>query len=156
MSMLQIKKFIENEEAMLRFGAELAEIAPKAFVIYFYGELGAGKTTLVRGFLRALGYQGAVKSPTYTLVESYYLQGRQIYHFDLYRLAYSEELDFIGMRDYLHESICLVEWADRGKDYLPNPDIHCYIEIQNSARVVVFKPETDRGQDVLERLNNKR
>jgi tRNA threonylcarbamoyladenosine biosynthesis protein TsaE len=133
--MLSHQIFIKDEAGMLALGAKLANLLPKEFNLYLSGELGAGKTTLVRGFLRALQYQGAVKSPTYTLVESYKLQARQVYHFDFYRLISPEELEFMGIRDYFsHEAIRLVEWPERAGNLLPPPDWHVTLATESLGR----------------------
>ena len=106
-------------EAMEEIGRQLGQSCPQGSRLYLQGDLGAGKTTLVRGFLRAKGYQGKVKSPTYTLVEPYELQGVNIFHFDLYRLNSAEELEGIGFRDYFDgESISLVEWPEKAESLL--------------------------------------
>ena len=105
---------VEGEEAMVALGEHLGRELAAPMVVFLRGELGAGKTTLARGVLRAKGYSGAVKSPTYTLVEPYELQGVTLYHFDLYRLGDPEELEYVGIRDYLDgDSIVLVEWPER-------------------------------------------
>lgn len=118
-----MQKYLNSSEETEQFGAELFKSLPSKCLIFLYGDLGAGKTTIVRGFLRAAGYSGAVKSPTYTLVEEYTIGGRKIFHFDLYRLVDPEELEWIGIRDYFdQESICFIEWPDKGKGFLPEPD----------------------------------
>ena len=127
---------INNEAEMEALGARLAAQYPSG-IVYLQGELGAGKTTLVRGWLRALGHQGKVKSPTYTLIEPYDLSGRRIYHFDLYRLTDPHELENIGARDYFHpDALCLVEWPERGGSLLPSPDLRITIEHQGKQRRV--------------------
>jgi tRNA threonylcarbamoyladenosine biosynthesis protein TsaE len=117
------KLFISNEEAMLNLGAAFSKKISKGQVIFLKGHLGAGKTTFVRGFLQGLGYEGRVKSPTYTLIEPYFLEAFSIYHFDLYRLNDPEELEFMGFRDYYHQnSICLIEWPEQAEKLLAKPD----------------------------------
>ncbi|MCK9636502.1 MAG: tRNA (adenosine(37)-N6)-threonylcarbamoyltransferase complex ATPase subunit type 1 TsaE [Methylobacter tundripaludum] len=118
-----MKTYLKDAEATEQFGAKLWAELPTKCVIFLHGDLGAGKTTLVRGFLRAAGYTGAVKSPTYTLVEEYTIAGRKIFHFDLYRVADPEELEWIGIRDYFDQDcVCFIEWPDMGKGFLPEPD----------------------------------
>ncbi|HJW81501.1 MAG TPA: tRNA (adenosine(37)-N6)-threonylcarbamoyltransferase complex ATPase subunit type 1 TsaE [Acidiferrobacterales bacterium] len=136
-----------------RLGAALAPRLRAGLVLFLHGELGAGKTTLVRGILRGLGYTGAVKSPTYTLVEPYQMGDLAIYHFDLYRLNDPEELEFLGIRDYLEGSgVCLVEWAERGASVLPAPDVDIAIERQEEGRVVRFTTRTENGATLLHGL----
>lgn len=124
--------FLPNSAATELAGATLMRIIQPRQLIFLQGNLGAGKTTLVRGFLQALGHQGAVKSPTYTLVEPYQiLDSRiaQVYHFDLYRLGDPEELEYLGFRDYLDsEAVCLVEWAEKGAGFLPAADVQVDLE----------------------------
>ena len=128
---------LPNEESMLVLGEAIAMAFPKNGVILLKGELGTGKTTLVKRALRSLGHKGAVKSPTYTLVEPYHLQGRDIYHFDLYRLGDPEELEFMGMRDYFHQhALCLIEWPERAIGYLPPEDMVIYLSYCEQGRNV--------------------
>ena len=149
-----IECYITDEEAMLAFGQKLAEALMPGTVIYMHGQLGAGKTTLVRGILQAMGYQGRVKSPTYTLVEPYEVGGQWIYHFDLYRLAEPEELEYIGIRDYDNErAICLIEWPEKGHGLLPAVDINCYIGVQLPGRQVKLLSESKQGGAILSNIS---
>ncbi len=126
-----------NEQETELFGAELWRILPEKCLIFLNGDLGAGKTTLTRGVLRAAGHVGAVKSPTYTLVEEYDVAGRKVFHFDLYRVNDPEELEWIGIRDYLEQHcLCFIEWSELGKGFLPEPDIELSIKTEGEGRVV--------------------
>ena len=134
-----MQKSLNSAEETEAFGAELFKIMPSKSLIFLQGDLGAGKTTLVRGFLRAAGYNGAVKSPTYTLVEEYTVGSRKIFHFDLYRVVDPEELEWIGIRDYFdQDSICFIEWPDKGKGFLPEPDRVITLKIQELGRSVTL------------------
>ena len=130
-----MNKYLVSTEATEQFGAALWTILPETGVIFLQGELGAGKTTLVRGFLRGAGFMGAVKSPTFTLVEEYNLGERKIFHFDLYRLSDPEELEWIGIRDYFSKNcLCFIEWAERGIGFLPTPDAVISLAVQGLGR----------------------
>ncbi len=140
---------------MRNFGAQMASVCPTRFIIYLIGELGAGKSTFARGFLHALGHEGSVRSPTYTLVEPYSLPDRQVYHLDLYRLVDPEELEFLGLRDWLEQdAILLVEWPDKGEGVLPQADLIIEIEYEGSARQLNLKPMSDIGREFIEKLED--
>ncbi len=142
-----------SQEAQEQIGACLAAAVAGECVIYLYGELGAGKTTLVRGFLRALGHQGAVKSPTYTLMEPYRVGGCPLYHLDLYRLGDPGELEYLGIRDLLGQgAVLLVEWPERGHGELPPPDLVVDIEYLTRGRCLRLTGPTERGRQVLDSL----
>lgn len=148
-----IEQRADTAEAMEALGARLAPGLHAGLLLYLHGELGAGKTTLVRGILRGLGHTGAVKSPTYTLVEPYALDKFPLYHFDLYRLNDPRELEFIGVRDYLEgQGVCLIEWAERGAPVLPDADVDVTIERAGETRVVRFTARTDKGGALLRGL----
>ncbi|MDH5180651.1 MAG: tRNA (adenosine(37)-N6)-threonylcarbamoyltransferase complex ATPase subunit type 1 TsaE [Gammaproteobacteria bacterium] len=142
-----IELSLADEAATLQLGAALAaNTATTGATIFLIGDLGAGKTTLVRGLLQAMGHQGKVKSPTYTLVEPYEVGERQIYHFDLYRLSDPEELEYAGARDYFGgDNLCLVEWPERGKGWLAVPDLQIELSYAGTGRTVRLCAHTARG-----------
>ncbi|MDA0687910.1 MAG: tRNA (adenosine(37)-N6)-threonylcarbamoyltransferase complex ATPase subunit type 1 TsaE [Proteobacteria bacterium] len=162
---------LENEAAPLKFGQRLARAffvdpdfkldadsaelgAPiVGGVIHLTGDLGAGKTTLTRGIMRGFGFTGAVKSPTYTLVEPYEFLHCKIYHFDLYRLGDPEEVAYLGIDDYFKpENLCIVEWADRGKGLIPNADLVLNLSGTGTARTVSCQILSEKGDSVAKRL----
>lgn len=139
--------FAKDEEAMLALGAQLAGLTQGRGVIYLQGDLGAGKTTFSRGLIRGFGHQGKVKSPTFTLVEPYELEAVRIFHFDLYRLVDPEELEFMGIRDYLQDdALCLVEWPERGAGILPKADLTITISPHGTGRSLRLVPQGGRGE----------
>lgn len=158
--------FLADEQATEAFGAQLAK-ATQQFSetrgnstltttggrIFLSGELGAGKTTLVRGFMRAYGHAGAVKSPTYTLVEPYEYPDYNIYHFDLYRLSDPEEVEFLGVGDYFDaHNLCLIEWPEKGRGFLPQADLQLHLEMEKAGRRVNWQAFTEAGMKIGQRL----
>lgn len=152
------QKFIPDSAAMCDFGAKLVKAlsqlaTQQAIVFYLNGDLGAGKTTLSRGIIQALGHQGNVKSPTYTLVEEYPLPQKTVYHFDLYRLSDPEELEFMGIRDYFATPcLCLIEWSEKGKGLLAAPDLIVQIDYKNDAREIHLQASSATGQKIIDLL----
>jgi tRNA threonylcarbamoyladenosine biosynthesis protein TsaE len=164
--------FLADDEATLAFGVSLARatfqhpsdspdaaqpelgVQTSGAVIHLHGDLGAGKTTLARGFMRGYGVQGAVKSPTYTLVEPYELKQCQLYHFDLYRLGSADEVEYLGVEDYFHEnSVCLIEWPDKGGTRLPAPDLSLFLSSSGTGRSVQCQIESAKGTLIYQRLS---
>ncbi|MDH2926859.1 tRNA (adenosine(37)-N6)-threonylcarbamoyltransferase complex ATPase subunit type 1 TsaE [Lonepinella koalarum] len=149
---------LKDEQATCLFGEKLIKLINQidishGFVVYLNGDLGAGKTTLSRGMIQGLGHQGNVKSPTYTLVEEYHIANKHIYHFDLYRLNDPEELEFMGIRDYFTtNSICLIEWAEKGEGILNSPDLFINISYDNTARNIELVSNSLLGTEIINQL----
>lgn len=150
---MDIEIQLANEAETVAAGERLGRCLEMATVVYLDGDLGAGKTTFCRGVLHAHGHTGAVKSPTYTLVEPYELAAVTVYHFDLYRLGDPEELEYMGLRDYFSDdSIALIEWPQRGAGVLPSPDIQVNIEQQGVGRRLVVQALSERGRRIVTQI----
>jgi len=153
--MKQLEYFLADETATIAIGTGLAEVVKsdtvqQALVVYLNGDLGAGKTTLSRGFVRGMGHVGNVKSPTYTLVEPYELGEWRVFHFDLYRLADAEELEYMGIRDYFNnDCCCFIEWPEKGVGLLAKADLIINIAYQDEQRIIKLQAETVHGEQVL-------
>lgn len=155
-----------DEAATLQFGAVLAKVIVPNLTIYLHGDLGTGKTTLVRGLLHALGYVGKVKSPTYTLVESYEVKSHansnlMLYHFDLYRFNDEEEWEEAGFRDYFNaSSVCIIEWPEKAQNCLPTPDLNVTFSIKNIGlnlgRNIQVSAHSVLGQQCLQAISTKK
>ena len=131
---------LQDEAETMELGAAIATLLPTGGVVRLHGDLGTGKTTMVRGLLRSLGFTGTVKSPTYTLVEPYHVDNRDIYHFDLYRLGDPEELEYMGIRDYIRQdALCMIEWPEKGSGFIPDGDINITLTYENQARRAEIK-----------------
>ncbi|CAI8844202.1 N(6)-L-threonylcarbamoyladenine synthase, TsaE subunit [Pseudomonas sp. IT-P74] len=145
--MSEVTLYLADEQAMSDFGARIARITRGHGLIFLEGNLGMGKTTLSRGIIRGLGHVGAVKSPTFTLVEPYEIGDIRAFHFDLYRLVDPEELEFLGIRDYFEDdALCLIEWPDKGAGFLPKPDLTITISPQDSGRSLKILSQGSRGE----------
>ena len=139
---------------MRDFGARLIGACDHGGVITLSGELGSGKTTLVRGALQARGVDSGVRSPTYTLVEYYPFADLAVAHFDLYRLGDPEELEYLGYRDYLNEqTLCFIEWPQRAAGYLNAVDVAIELEYDPEGRRLTLSADSDWGRELLSRLD---
>jgi len=148
---------LADPESQMAFGAGLAACLSPPFVLYLEGDLGTGKTTLTRGCLRGLGHEGAVRSPTYTLIEPYVLSTMQLYHLDLYRLGDPEELEYLGLRDLMEaDAVWVVEWPDRGVGMLPPADLRILIDHHPEGRRLALRAESHIGESLLARLSAHR
>lgn len=154
--------FLADESATIAFGQALAKSCPSGLNIYLYGDLGAGKTTLVRGLIQTFLPETKVKSPTYTLVEDYDVTDsarnpnglKHLYHFDLYRLGDPEELEYLGGRDYFaKDAVCLVEWPQRGQGWLAEADVEITIKYEDAGRNVELVAHTDKGDSVVQHIS---
>ena len=144
---------LPDETSTLALGAALAPALVPGVVIYLCGDLGAGKTTLVRGILRALGYSGSVRSPTYTLVELYAISSLHLYHFDFYRFNEPEEYLDAGLDEYLQgRGVCLVEWPERAAPYLPAPDLQITLRVVVAGRHAALEVLSETGEQCLRNL----
>ena len=150
---------LADEAATLAFGTALAHAIQPNLTIFLHGDLGAGKTTLVRGLLRGLGYIGKVKSPTYTLVEPYEMLGNSamplnVFHFDLYRFNDDEEWEAAGFRDFFNQaSVCLIEWPEKAAQLLPVADVEINFTIHQAGRTLKLKANTAVGQKCLDDID---
>src|SRR5688572_7972537 len=145
---------LADRAATERLGCALAPGAGPGLVLHLRGDLGSGKTTLVRGLLRALGHAGRVKSPTYTLVEPYELSSLHLYHFDFYRLKNRSEWLNAGFREYFNaQSMCVVEWPERAEDLLPLPDVDVRLQFAGEARQATLEARTGSGEAWLSALH---
>jgi tRNA threonylcarbamoyladenosine biosynthesis protein TsaE len=148
-----VERRVASVAEMEALGAKLAAQVGNVRLVNIRGPLGAGKTTLVRGMLHGLGHVGAVKSPTFTLVEPYTFGNLRFYHFDLYRLNDPGEVEFLGVRDYFDgNGVCVVEWAERAQGVLPSPDVDIMIEPTETGRMVRIMTLTPQGDVLLKAL----
>jgi tRNA threonylcarbamoyladenosine biosynthesis protein TsaE len=149
---------LDEEIATLALGAEIAKILHPGLIVFLSGNLGAGKTTLARGILRGLDYQGKVKSPTYNLVELYKISRLYFYHFDFYRFNDPVEWEEAGFREYFNaESICLVEWPEKAGGLLPTADLQFLIHITGADhRRVEIQAHTETGRRCLKQWETLR
>lgn len=149
------KSHLSDDIATVTMGNRIAAIIEQGAVIYLHGDLGAGKTTFTRGIVQGFGHTGKVKSPTYTLVEPYELERANVYHFDLYRLGDPEELEYMGIRDYFSaQAICVVEWPEKGGEFIPVPDLNITLSYVGDERSIVINSASERGSVIIEKLNN--
>ncbi|MCL9685194.1 tRNA (adenosine(37)-N6)-threonylcarbamoyltransferase complex ATPase subunit type 1 TsaE [Legionella maioricensis] len=139
-----------NEKASEQFATQLASCLSAPLIVTLSGDIGAGKTTIVRAMLKGLGVQSAIKSPTFSLVESYFCRNLHIHHFDLYRIHHEDELEYLGFRDYFsNENICFIEWAENAGKALPQVDIRFNLSIKGAGRNMQITASSGAGKRIL-------
>ncbi len=154
---MTFETYLADERATFDIARKLSNLLDGRGLVFLEGQLGAGKTTFCRGILRAMGYMGAVKSPTFTLVEPYDVERGHVYHFDLYRLNDPEEIEYLGIDDYFDSGeLCLVEWPERGQHFLPDCDLNIQITVELSGealgRRLRVEGRSDRGREICQSL----
>jgi tRNA threonylcarbamoyladenosine biosynthesis protein TsaE len=151
----RIEVFLPDEAATLALGAKIGALLNPGMFLALQGDLGTGKTTLTRGMLRALGYDGRVRSPTYTLVELYNLSRLDFYHFDFYRFADPHEMIDSGLREAFNAAaVCVVEWPERAAGFLPPPDLTLTLSVRGQGRDAVLAATSKSGRECLQRLTS--
>ncbi|KGJ88170.1 tRNA (adenosine(37)-N6)-threonylcarbamoyltransferase complex ATPase subunit type 1 TsaE [Thalassotalea sp. ND16A] len=153
----QITLDLSDEQATVAMGKRLAAITQQldlaSLLVFLHGDLGAGKTTLTRGFVQGMGHNGNVKSPTYTLVEPYELAPWHVYHFDLYRLGDPEELEYMGIRDYFAQKFCcFIEWPEKGAGLLPQEDLIINLQYNDRQRLITLQANSSKGEQLIAAL----
>lgn len=149
-----IKKHLKDDVATQALGAAIAKHSSAPLIIHLSGDLGSGKTTFARGYIQALGYSGNVKSPTFSLLETYNCGELNVYHVDLYRLQEPEEFEYIGIRDLIadEQAICLIEWPEQGRKQVPVADIEISLAHEGAERLVEIQYKTDIGRRIMQLL----
>ena len=151
MSVSHTPVFLPDETATAAFAAAFSDGLSAPLTVWLEGGLGAGKTTFTRSLLRALGFEGAVKSPTYAIVESYPLEAFTLHHFDLYRFASPEEWEDAGLDDlFSPDSVCIIEWPQQGGAFTPPADITVSLNHAEQGRTCTATAHTANGQKSLE------
>ncbi|GAB3317812.1 tRNA (adenosine(37)-N6)-threonylcarbamoyltransferase complex ATPase subunit type 1 TsaE [Luteimonas notoginsengisoli] len=154
MSRPSLERFLPDTEATDALGRALAATQPPQAVVYLHGDLGAGKSTLARAWLRALGVGGPIRSPTYTLVERYPIPGGEAVHLDLYRIGGAGELEFLGL-DEAGAALWLVEWPERGAGALPAVDLQVELAVRGAGRTLRLLGMSAAGQEWVKRMENQ-
>jgi tRNA threonylcarbamoyladenosine biosynthesis protein TsaE len=155
MTTLTWQRDVVNEQAVADLAAEFAAKVSAPLVIYLQGDLGAGKTTFARAYIHALGFKGYVKSPSYGLLETYRAGGQDILHLDLYRIEDPEELEYLALRDLFGDNtVLMVEWPDRGKNHLPEPDLVLDFGEKDETRFVECRPFSVRGEQLAVKVSS--
>jgi len=147
---------LPDEFASQRFAKQLGHCLTAPLLLTFSGDIGAGKTTIIRAMLQHLGIQSAIKSPTFSLVESYLCNNVPIHHFDLYRIHHEDELEYLGFRDFFSaKSICCIEWAEHAGKLLPTADIRFKLSIKGAGRLIQISALSEAGKRILSCLAGK-